>query len=93
MTIHHKEIHNKGVFFLEDEEEMVAEIVYAKSGDNLLIIEHTDVDATLRDQNFGYELVQKTVDYARMHGMKVSPVCPFAKAIFDKKPEWAELLA
>lgn len=81
------------MFFVEDEEDIVAEIVYATSGDNTLIIEHTEVDEPLRDRNIGYELVHKTVDYARMHGMKISPVCPFAKAVFDKKPDWADLLA
>ena len=92
MTIQHKENPQRGLFFVEDEGDVVAEIVYAKSSDNTLIIEHTEVDDSLRDRNIGYELVHKTVDYARMHGMKVSPVCPFAKAIFDKKPEWADLL-
>ncbi|RYZ46555.1 MAG: GNAT family N-acetyltransferase, partial [Chitinophagaceae bacterium] len=33
-----------------------------------------------------------TVEYARMHGMKVSPVCPFAKAVFDKKPDFGDVL-
>lgn len=93
MTIQHKEGHNRGIFFIEDEDDVVAEIVYAKSSDNTLIIEHTEVDKPLRDQNIGYELVHKTMDYARMHGMKVSPVCPFAKAVIDKKPEWQDLVA
>jgi uncharacterized protein len=92
MTIQHKEGHNRGMFFIADEENIVAEIVYAKSGDNTLIIEHTEVDEPLRDRNIGYELVHKTVDFARMHNMKVSPICPFAKAVFDKKPDWADLL-
>jgi predicted GNAT family acetyltransferase len=80
------------MFFIEDEGEIVAEIVYAKSGENSLIIEHTEVDEELQGRNIGYELVHRTVEYARTHGMKVSPVCPFAKAVFDKKPDWADVL-
>ena len=92
MTIQHKEGQNRGIFFVTDDEDIVAEIVYTTSGDNTLIIEHTEVDETLRDRNIGYELVHKTVDFARLHGLKVSPVCPFAKAVFDKKPDWADVL-
>lgn len=92
MTIQHKEGENRGVFFISDDEDILAQIVYAVSSDNTLIIEHTEVDDELRGENIGYELVHKTVDYARMHGMKVSPVCPFAKAVFDKKPEFCDVL-
>lgn len=92
MTIQHKERSQRGMFFIEDEGEIVAEIVYAKSGENSLIIEHTEVDEELQGRNIGYELVHRTVEYARTHGMKVSPVCPFAKAVFDKKPDWADVL-
>ena len=93
MVIHHKEGGNRGMFFIEDEGDVVAQIVYAKSSNNIIIIEHTEVDRSLRGNNLGYELVHKTVDHARMHGLKVSPVCPFAKAVFDKKPDFQDVLA
>jgi len=92
MKIQHKEGPHRGLFFIEDEGETRAEIVYSKN-ENTLIIEHTEVDDDLRGQNIGYELVHKTIDFARLHGMKVSPVCPFAKAVIDKKPEWQDVLA
>ena len=92
MTIQHKEGENRGLFFIVDEDEVLAQIVYTVSSDNTMIIEHTEVDDALRGKNIGYELVHKTVDYARMHGMKVTPVCPFAKAVFDKKPEFGDVL-
>jgi predicted GNAT family acetyltransferase len=92
MLIQHKEGGNRGMFFIADDGEIVAEIVYATTGNNTIIIEHTEVDASLRGQNIGYELVHKTVEHARMHGLKVSPVCPFAKAVFDKKPDFQDVL-
>lgn len=92
MTIQHKEGENRGVFFITGEEEVLAQLAYTVSSDNTMIIEHTEVDQELRGQNVGYELVHKTVEYARMHGMKVSPVCPFAKAVFDKKPDFGDVL-
>ena len=92
MVIQHKGNDNKGIFFIEDEGEIIAEIVYAHGGDDLIIIEHTEVDKDLRGQNLGYELVNKTVEHARMHGLKVTPVCPFARAVFDKKADYRDVL-
>lgn len=92
MTVQHREGENRGLFFVEDDDEVLAKLSYSLSSDNIMIIEHTEVDDALRGKNIGYELVHKTVDYARMHGMRVSPVCPFAKAVFDKKPEFADVL-
>ena len=92
MLIQHKEGKTRGMFFIEDEGEIIAEIVYGHGGDNTIIIEHTEVDDQLRGQNIGYELVHRTVEYARSHGLKVSPVCPFAKAVFDKKPDFQDVL-
>lgn len=92
MLIQHKEGKNRGMFFIEDDGEIVAEIVYGNGGENTIIIEHTEVDDRLRGQNIGYELVHRVVEYARMHGRKVSPVCPFAKAVFDKKPDFGDVL-
>ena len=79
------------MFFIDEEGEIVAEIVYASGGNNTIIIEHTEVDESLRGKNIGYELVKKIVDHARSHGLKVVPVCPFAKAVFDKHADWADL--
>lgn len=92
MHIQHKENNNRGAFFIEDDGEIVAEIVYGKSGGNVLIIEHTEVDKELQGQNIGFELVHKTVDYARTHGLKIAPVCPFAKAVFDKRADFKDVL-
>jgi len=93
MLIQHKEGKSRGMFFIEDEGEVIAEIVYANGGENTIIIEHTEVDESLRGQNIGYELVHRTVEHARSKGLKISPVCPFAKAVFDKKPDFGDVLA
>jgi predicted GNAT family acetyltransferase len=92
MQIQHKQMDSKGAFFVAMDGEELAELVYAVSGNNL-IIEHTGVEDELRGQNIGYELVHHAVEYARSHQMKVVPVCRFAKAVFDKKPDFSDVLA
>ena len=92
MVIQHKENDHRGMYFIAEDDEIIAEIVYARGGGNTLIIEHTEVDERLKGQNIGYELVHKMVEHARLHGVKLTPVCPFAKAVFDKKADFRDVL-
>jgi hypothetical protein len=93
MLIQHKQTDGKGVFFIPGEEDdYAAELTYAKRGPSTMIIEHTGVTDELRGQNIGYQLVHAAVEYARSHHMKILPVCRFAKAIIDKKPEFRDVL-
>ena len=93
MLIQHKQTEKKGMFFVPGEEEdFLAELIYNKQDDGNMIIEHTHVDDELRGQNIGYQLVHSAVEYAKSHNLKIIPLCPFAKAVIDKKPEFKEVL-
>jgi predicted GNAT family acetyltransferase len=61
--------------------------------DTQMMIEHTEVDEELRGGNLGYELVQKAVDFARSHHYTIIPLCQFARAVLEKKPEFRDVLA
>lgn len=76
---------SKGSFYIEQNGEMVAEMTYSMAGENLLIIDHTEVADSLRGKNIGYQLVKKAAEYAREKEIKIIPLCPFAKAVFTKK--------
>ena len=91
MLIQHKESPSKGVFFINDDEELVGELTYALSSNNQMIIEHTEIDEELRGGNLGYKLVLKAVEYARSHQYKIIPVCQFASAVLEKKPEFQDV--
>lgn len=94
MHIQHKMSGTHGLFYIPGEEgDRAAELVYAVTEDGNMIIEHTGVDEELRGQNIGYELVHAAVEHARKYDLKVVPVCPFAKAIFKKKPDFEDVLA
>jgi len=51
------------------------------------------VDDSLAGKGVGLQLVHTAVEYARTHGMKIIPLCPFAKSVFDKKIEYRDVLA
>lgn len=92
MEIKHREIGSKGVFYMEIDNEKLAEMTYSKAGDKLIIIDHTEVSEKLKGKGAGKQLVQAAVDYAREHKIKILPLCPFAKSVFDKMPEYQDVL-
>ena len=92
MVIHHKQVGAKGLFYVGEEGAILAEMVYTMPSAEKMIIEHTEVSDELRGQNVGYQLVNTAVKYARKHTIKIIPLCPFANAVFKKKPEFADVL-
>jgi predicted GNAT family acetyltransferase len=91
MLIQHKQ-GQRGMFYIENDGEIQAEMTYSMTGADTMIIEHTEVGDALRGQNIGYQLVHTAVEFARHHNIKIIPICPFAKSVFDKKPDWADVL-
>lgn len=93
MLIQHKKVGSKGLFYVENNGNIMAEMVYTMSSPEKMIIEHTEVSEELKGQNVGYQLVHTAVEYARTHNIKIIPLCPFAHSVFKKKPEYADVLA
>jgi len=87
-----QEGHNK--FYVNDADgNQVAEIVFVPTGEHLSIIEHTDVDPSLKGQGVGRQLVAKVVEKMRAENRKIIPLCPFAKHAFDNNPEYDSIRA
>ena len=92
MTVEHRKTDSGGMFYVKYEDEVAAELIYNAISENKMIIEHTEVGGNLRGKNIGVELVHAAVEYARHHGMKIIPICPFAGQVMDKKPDWHDVL-
>lgn len=69
-----------------------AEMTYSRAGENMIIIDHTEVADALRGRSVGRELVRRAVEDARAEGRSIVPLCPFAKAQFARHPEWRDVL-
>lgn len=79
-------------FVVQDSEEKeVGEITYTRSGDDILIIDHTGVEEKHRGQGLAAQLVEKVVEKARKDNLKIMPLCPFAKSQFDENKEYQEV--
>ena len=70
-----------------------AEMTYSKAGTKRIIIDHTGVPKELGGRGVGQALVERGVLDAREAGIKIIPLCPFAKAQIEKHPEWQDILA
>lgn len=92
MLIQHRHTEDRGLFFVEQDGQILAEMVYSSPSPNRMIIEHTEVSEELKGQKVGYELVSTAVDYARKHGIRITPLCPFAHAVFKRRTDYHDVL-
>ncbi len=93
LKIEHENDGRKGAFFIQEGVKRLAEMVYVMAGAKKMIIEHTEVDESLQGQGIGLKLLKELVDYVRNEEIKVIPLCPFAKAMFQKKEELRDVLS
>ena len=74
----------KGYFVATDAENEAGRMSYAYAGNSKIIIDHTEVNNAYRGQNIGKKLLMRTVEFARANQIKILPLCPFAKSVFEK---------
>ncbi|WP_407945203.1 GNAT family N-acetyltransferase [Paenibacillus apii] len=79
-------------FLIRDQDAIAAEMTYVTSSPELYIIDHTLVDPAYRGQGLGDKLVDAMVVYARENGIKILPLCPFAKGRFEHYSEYWDVL-
>ena len=82
----------KGYFHIDINEKQEAKMTFIFAGDDKIIIDHTEVNPGNEGKGFGKQMVKKAVEYARDKGIKIIPLCPFEKSVFDKVPEFTNVL-
>lgn len=83
---------HKGAAIALDQEKQIGEMTYSKPDDHLMIIDHTEVDPAYGGQGVGNQLLQAIVAMAREQDTKIIPLCPFAKAQFQKQKDIQDVL-
>lgn len=92
MLIQNKKIGTKGMFYIEQDGQKLAEMVYSMPSPDKMIVEHTEVDDSLKGKNIGKQLVHHMVEFVRANNIKVIPLCPFTNAVIKKTPEYQDIL-
>ena len=77
----------KGRYALYTDDDYAGEMTFTWAGEDKFIIDHTGVEEGFGGKGFGKMLVMEAVKFARAEGLKILPLCPFAKAEFDKNQE------
>ncbi|WP_060873437.1 GNAT family N-acetyltransferase [Myroides odoratus] len=94
MEIKHEQNDSKGAFTAWIDGKKAGEMTYSVAGTSMIIVDATHVDEAFKGQGVGQKLLQEgVVPFARAKGVKVMPLCPFAKAMFDRHAELADLRA
>ena len=93
-TVQVKQIGHRGAFVFDKGGKRIAELVFSSLPDGrIVILDHTEVWESLRGRGVGRKLVEAAVAWAREKGVKLLPLCPFAKAIFDREPKFGDVRA
>lgn len=67
-------------------------MTFVFAGNDKIIIDHTEVNPGNNVKGYGKKMVAKAVEFAREKNIKIIPLCPFAKKVFDKTPEFRDVL-
>ena len=81
-----------GFFHIDIDGKEEAKMTFVFAGENKFIIDHTEVNPGNEGKGFGKKLVTKAVEYARENDLKIIPHCSFVKSLFDKVPEFRDVL-
>lgn len=84
---------SKGRFAAMDNGTEAGHITYSKAGDTTLILDHTEVNDVYRGQGIGKIIVMHIVEVASKEGLRILPLCPFAKAVFERTEEIRDVLS
>ena len=93
MEIKQKDDGRKGTFFIEVDGKVEGEMTYVWAGEHQFIIDHTQVGDKLKGKSAGKQLVHRAVEFAREKHIKILPLCPFARAVFEKTPDYQDVLS
>ena len=91
MDIKHIEKGGRGAFLIKEDGKRLAEMTYVTAGESGFIIDHTEVDDSLRGQKVGESLLAEAVKYAREKGLKIYATCPFALRKLQENADYADV--
>ena len=91
MEITHKPKGHKGVFYINDDTTQPVEITYSMAGKSIMIINRTQVSSE-QAYTAGTRLLLAVAEYVRHMGIKIIPLCAFAKTVFAQHEHLQDVL-
>lgn len=81
----------KGYFYVVVDGKKEGKMTFVFAGSDKIIIDHTEVSEGNNGKGFGKKMVAQAVEFAREKNIKIIPLCPFVKKVFDKTPEFRDV--
>lgn len=72
------------IFAEDDKGKVIAEVTFSEQADDIVTIDHTLVDDSLRGQGVAGKLVEAAAEAIKKTGKKPVPVCSYAVKWFEK---------
>lgn len=80
-------------FYLgQSDSDNVARITWVQGGENIIVVNHTFVDPSLRGQNVAGQLLAEVVKMARAENLKIVPTCSYVVAKMTRTDEYKDIL-
>jgi predicted GNAT family acetyltransferase len=83
---------NNKIYLNDDNNHMVAVVTFPKEKENVVNIDHTYVDSSLRGQGIAGKLMEETIAQLRENHQKARPTCSYAVKWFEEHPECSDVL-
>lgn len=80
----HQEGPTGGLFFIEDHGTRVAQMSYQWRGAGHILIDHTEVDPSLRGRGVARRLLDAAADWARANATRISATCSYVVVQFER---------
>lgn len=74
----------KGRFVIYEDGKEAGEMTFTWPGKDKFIIDHTETKKEFGGKGYAKKLVMAGVAFAREKGVKIIPLCPYAKSVFDR---------
>ncbi|HEY8429762.1 MAG TPA: GNAT family N-acetyltransferase [Sandaracinaceae bacterium] len=71
---------------------VLGRMTFSRAADDLVIVDHTEVDGSLRGKGAGRMLFSEMVRWARRTETRVRATCPFTLSMFERDPESRDVL-
>lgn len=91
--IQQKEDDGNGMFYIEKDGEIVAELTYKRMDNGVLTLDHTETVPAMEGKGLASELVKHSVEYAREKNIKIDPLCAYAAKQFERHEEYEDVRA
>lgn len=86
VTIEREELNGAHEFVLRIDGERFGFLAFTRPDAGVMHIDYVEVSSELRGTGLGRQLVEKAVAFAKDAGLKVVPICSYARAVIQRDP-------